>query len=294
MSQKGKLYLKIAIAIFIVPLFFYMLSILERNSISEHDNNNQEQVDSEEKDKEKEKEKDKDNNKEEDKDKNKDKEKDKDKEKIYWGVDSANLTDDKFYSCVVDHFDKPAVWGRYLGDIENVSTALTKDEIKFLHSKDIKILVIYNLITDARGYDHGKDHANEAIKMAEQLGVPEGKAIFADIEPDFQVDAEFIKGWFDEVSKSKYEPGIYGVFSEEQKLFSVFGAAAEENKDLKNKTILWTAYPQEGITSKEKAPEYKPVAPEGSFVLGWQYGIDAETCNIDTNLFKGELLNYLW
>ncbi|HWO96581.1 MAG TPA: hypothetical protein VNM45_09640 [Bacillus sp. (in: firmicutes)] len=31
----------------------------------------------------------------------------------------------------------------------------------------------------------------------------------------------------------------------------------------------------------------------GILTLDWQYGIDSGTCNIDTNLFKGEVLEIL-
>src|SRR5690606_2679287 len=217
-----------------------------------------------------------------------------DPDKAFWGVDSASLTTEELYACVVDNFGTPKVWGRYLGDKENVSFGLTSDEVDYLHSNDVKILLIYNHFSDATGYENGMEQARNAIELAEELEVPEGKAIFADIEPDYPVDKEFIKGWFDGMKDSAYKPGIYGAFAEEQELYPVYSEAAEENEELKNETIIWTAYPQEGITTEENAPEYNPGAPEGSYLLGWQYGIDAEACNIDTNLFKGELFEYLW
>ncbi|MGR3762500.1 hypothetical protein [Rossellomorea sp. NS-SX7] len=45
-----------------------------------------------------------------------------------------------------------------------------------------------------------------------------------------------------------------------------------------------------GITTLADAPE----APDNSLALGWQYGIDAEACNIDTNLFDRDLFDVLW
>ncbi|MBW8349747.1 DUF1906 domain-containing protein [Bacillus sp. IITD106] len=209
---------------------------------------------------------------------------------ILWGVDSASLTSKEIYACVKEEFGTPKIWGRYLGNIEDVSFGLTSEEINYLHSNKVKILIIYNHITEAEGYDNGKSHAKKAISFVQDLKIPKGKAIFADIEPSFPVDSKFIEGWFDEIKKSSYTPGIYGVFDSKNALFSAFNKAADSKKDLRKEMILWSAHPQAGITSEKKAPKYGPEAPKDSNVLGWQYGIDAKSCNIDTNLFKGKLI----
>jgi hypothetical protein len=57
---------------------------------------------------------------------------------------------------------------------------------------------------------------------------------------------------------------------------------------------VWTAAPNVGITTEENAPEYNPEAPEDSLIAGWQYGIDAETCNIDTVHYNGDALEVFW
>lgn len=244
----------------------------------------------------------KNNGKEEDKkDKNKEKAEDKDKanekqdsKKVIWGVDSASVTTEEVYVCVKKQFGKPEIWGRYLGTIEDVSQGITKEERQYLHEQEIKILAIYNHFNGAEGYDHGVELAQDAVSRAEEAGFPEGKAIFADIEPEYPVDAMFIQGWFDGIKDGSYHPGIYGVFAEEQSLFKEYQQAIKDREEIGEQLIIWSAHPQVEITSKEKAPEFEPVAPKGSFLLGWQYGLDAETCNIDTNLFKAEMNEYLW
>ena len=196
------------------------------------------------------------------------------------------------YQCVDENFGEPKIFGRYLGEIDGVSKALNQDEIKFLHDKDIKILVIYNHITeDATGFDNGVNHAEQAIELSKELEVPEGVAIFGDIEPDFSIDSEFIEGWYDTVNDSPYEPALYGVFDEESNILAAF---EETDEEIQKNTIVWTAYPQKEPTSEENAPEYEPQGPEHAKVFGWQYAIDAESCNIDTNLFTEEMLDYVW
>lgn len=226
-----------------------------------------------------------------DEESNEDKQSNEDQQEIYWGVDSASYTTEEMYSCVVDNFGEPAVWGRYLGDREGVSAGLDTEEVNYLHEQGIPILVIYNHVNDATGYDPGVEHGNYAIDMAEELGIPEGVALFLDIEPEYPVDSAFMEGWYDTLIDSPYYPAVYGVFDEGSSLLEAYNAMDAE---IQENTIVWTAYPQEGVTTKDNAPDYHPQGPESALVYGWQYGLEADACTIDTNLFTNELMDYLW
>lgn len=214
---------------------------------------------------------------------------DTDKE-IYWGVDSASSSSD-LYQCVNENFGNPEVWGRYIGDKEGVSTGLTTDEASFLHEKDVRILAIHNHFTDATGYDRGVEEAKEAIGYAKDLDVPDGVALFGDIEPKYPVDSAFMEGWYKTLSDSAYEPGIYGVFDEGSAILKAYNATKQE---IQENTVVWTAFPQNEITTKENAPEYNPQGPKDALVYGWQYAIGAKQCTIDTDLYQNEILDYLW
>lgn len=97
------------------------------------------------------------------------------------------------------------------------------------------------------------------------------------------------------MSESPYEPGIYGVFEKEKALRKAFDRNfLTGNSPLLENTLIWTAAPNKGITAQTQAPEYKPEAPENSLIAGWQYGIEAKACNIDTNLFNKDILDILW
>lgn len=211
-----------------------------------------------------------------------------------WGVDSASLTTGELLACVRENFGEPQVWGRYLGEKEGVSAGITAEEVQLLQNEAIKILVIWNHFTDATGFENGQNQAREAIQLAEELGIPDGVAIIADIEPNYPVDAAFIEGYFQEMNSSQYHPGVYGVFSDDSDLLLAYNSAAQNSPELLEQLIVWTAYPQEGISAEQHAPAFNPAAPDGSLVYGWQYGLDAEACNIDTNLFKVEIFDYLW
>ncbi|WP_099362846.1 glycoside hydrolase domain-containing protein [Fredinandcohnia onubensis] len=262
---------------------------------------NQEKNNETEKQTDSEKQSEKDKQKEEDKQKEQEEQNNNEKAKpsdelpvIVWGIDSASETTKDFYACVKENFGDPVVFGRYLGEREGISVGLTAEQVEIIHAEGDFILPIYNHFNEATGYDNGVAHAKEAIKLAGEIGIPKGVAIFADIEPTYPVDSEFIKGWFETIEGSPYKSGIYGVFDPEQALFKAYQEAGKSNGAILEQNYIWTAAPSVGITVEAKSPKYNPSAPEGSLAWGWQYGLDSETCNIDTNLFKRELVDVLW
>ncbi|WP_165786761.1 glycoside hydrolase domain-containing protein [Heyndrickxia camelliae] len=214
--------------------------------------------------------------------------------KIVWGVDSASKVTDELFKCVDKYYGKPDIWARYTKTNKGASAGLTAEEMKLLHKNKVNILLIYNHFNNATTEKAGENEAKAAIQYAKELKAPKGTVLFADIEPKYPVDADFIKGWYKIMSKSDYHPGIYGVFDPDQKIYKAFNQAAKNNKSLKDETILWSAAPQKGITKKENAPKFNPSAPKNSRILGYQYGMEAKSCNIDTNLFKGEILSFSW
>jgi hypothetical protein len=213
---------------------------------------------------------------------------------ILWGVDTASPVDQAFLQCVVDNYGNPAVFGRYLETKEGVSAGLTPEEVELLHKQGIKIIPIYNHFTNATTYENGAQEAQAVIAYAQQIGIPEGKAIFADIEPTYPVDEAFIRGWVDTLLGSPYKPGIYGIFTNESALTAAYQAAFAANQNVQSQTFIWSSNPDPGVTPQANAPEFQPGAPENVPVSIWQYGINGETCNIDTNLIQSNILDFLW
>jgi hypothetical protein len=215
-------------------------------------------------------------------------------QQLLWGVDTASPLDQAFLQCVVDNYGKPTVFGRYLETKEGVSAGLTPEEVELLHQQGIKIIPIYNHFSNATTYEGGVQEAQAAIAYAQQIGIPEGKAIFADIEPTYPVDEAFIRGWVDTLLGSPYKPGIYGVFTNDSALTAAYQAAISSNQNVQSQTIIWSSNPDPGVTHQANAPEFQPGAPDNVPVSIWQYGIDGETCNIDTNLVQSNILELLW
>jgi hypothetical protein len=211
-----------------------------------------------------------------------------------WGVDSASGVTTELYQCVLKNFGKPSYWGRYLTRVEGASEGLTKEEVELLHNSGTKILPIYNNFREALGYDRGRVVAQNAAFQAKRLGIPTGTVLFANVERFFQVDKDWIKGFVDAMYPSGYKPGFYhdpvqGGFS------TAYCQAVQENNEVANQAILWSAEPDIGVTKARLAPAFQPKKPPcKANVWAWQYGRDSKTCPIDTNLIDQRLYNQLW
>lgn len=215
-------------------------------------------------------------------------------EDILWGIDTASKITDSFLQCVKDNYGKPAFAGRYLETKPGYSYGLTKEEIAFLHKHEVKVLTIYNQFHNAEGYEHGKAEANQAIKLANQLGIPAGVAIFADVEPTYSINDGFLKGWILTINHSKYQAGIYGVFRPYTSLTNAYQALINKNITLHNKVVLWSSSTAQGVTKKGNAPDFNPSSPNEMNIAIWQYGLEGKQCNIDTNLINSSTLKALW
>ncbi|RKL67458.1 hypothetical protein CR203_08865 [Salipaludibacillus neizhouensis] len=212
---------------------------------------------------------------------------------LFWGVDSAAIADQTLLNCVVTNFGQPDFWGRYLTTVPNVNEGLSKEEITFMRNKGIKLLPIYNNFQEAIGYSTGRVAARNAIFNAQRLGINNDTFIFANVENFFNIDADWLMGWADAFDESSFRPGYYndpveGDFNE------AFCQAQEQNENVRNQTVLWSAEPEPGVTRKRDIPAYNPESPTcGGNVWAWQYGRDAEICPIDTVLMEAQLFNSL-
>ncbi|WLR41791.1 DUF1906 domain-containing protein [Bacillus carboniphilus] len=213
--------------------------------------------------------------------------------RTYWGVDSSKKVTRQLYECVKNNYGKPSFWGRYLTRVEDASAGLTTEEIEMLRGYGIKIMPIYNAFSNAVGYDKGKVVARNAAFHARRLGIPKGTPVFVNVEKFFEVDSAWIRGYVDGMYVANYKVGIYhdpvnGDFR------PAYCQAVKESDQVALQSILWSAEPEPGITTKRKAPSYAPAKPPcKANVWGWQYGRDDNTCGIDTNLIDSRLYETL-
>lgn len=212
---------------------------------------------------------------------------------VNWGVDSAQIADEKLLACVRKEYGSPDFWGRYLTTVQGASEGLTTTEIRFLKNNGIKVMPIYNNFRRAVGRQDGVVAARNAIYNARRLGIIKGTVLFANVERFFEVDANWIIGWAETMLPSGYRPGFYydpvtGGFN------NAYCRAANTSVIVKNQSILWSAEPEPGVSPKRNAPRFNPRKPNCfATVWGWQYGRNSKTCPIDTVLVDEKLYNLM-
>jgi hypothetical protein len=202
-----------------------------------------------------------------------------------WGVDSSISVNEEILNCIQKNFGTPDFWGRYLSTVQGASEGLTKEEIRFLKSNRIKIMPIFNHFKNSIGRNNGGIAARNAVYNANRLGMRKGTVLFANVERFFDVDASWIVGWVETMYTTGYRPGFY--FDPTDGGFNAkYCSAVNENQLVKNQSILWSAKPEKGISSKRNHPKFNPKGPNcpEANVWAWQYGRDSKVCPVDTNL----------
>lgn len=217
--------------------------------------------------------------------------------KLAWGFDTTSTVNSSFYQCVASSYGKPVFVARYLDSKQGVYTGLTKSEVSFLHTKNVKILPIYDLNANATGSQQGTTHAKQAIKLANSLGMDKGTYITVDVEKGITIDSNFLISWTKTLENAGYKPGLYGDLTSSS-LITAYNQASKQNQSVKNDLIIWTNQPIIGIKGKSNVPSsFKGASPNQNQTLVWQYGISNQPkskCNIDTDLAKGTILKNLW
>lgn len=211
-----------------------------------------------------------------------------------WGVDSVYRADSLLYEYVKEKYGAPKYWGRVITASQKASVALSEREAAFLHSKDIRILPIFDEVSGAIGFEKGTIAASNAVFHARKAGVPKEKALFANIGSLTDIDSEWLYGWTERVLASGYRPGCYYTFQNVQ-FFNSYCKMAAHDKGAARDLLLWCSGPYEYMSSERKAPLFKPAVPHcRSNTWIWQYGGENEHTPIAANLADDRILKYLY
>ncbi len=227
----------------------------------------------------------------------------------YWGVDSAASANSLYPGTQLTVFDyisqqagaAPAFWGRYIGGLYS----LTSQEITFLHSKNCKILLIYNGTSPGSvggTYQDGVTDGNNAINAANALVAPAGIVIAADIEGEWTPTPAWIEGWSDTLYRSDYmgAGGLYANTLATNPFNNAYCAAFTNDIKLQiGVSFIWASEPEPGCTGALSAPVFAPAVPpcNDGAVVAWQY---AEACYlnsgvaVDEDIVSATGIYYLW
>ena len=222
--------------------------------------------------------------------------------RLLFGVDSRFQANDLLqnnleeFEWVVRNKIYPNFYGRYLsGD-----NCLTKEEIKFLHSKGCKIALIYADNGEKQSEEYGVTLAKKIGARAFELDITEGTAIFLEIDENEHVTRDFLRGFAKALMIEGFTPGFKANTDAKFAFDREFSRGMQTDRDLFSKCLIWATAPtvQEynGITTSHliHPDNWKPYAPSGitrKEIAIWQYGVDCHPIENDEEVVTTFNLN---
>lgn len=212
--------------------------------------------------------------------------------RMLFGVDSHFQANDLLqnnlekFEWVVRNKIYPNFYGRYLSG-EN---CLTKEEIKFLHNKGCKIALIYAEDGEKQTEEYGMKLAKKIGSRALELDIPEGVAIFLEIDENTPVNYDFMKGFAKYLMIEGYTPGFKANTDAKYAFDREFSRGMQSSRDMFSKCLIWATSPTvkeyNGITTSHliHPDNWKPFAPSGitrKEIAIWQYGVDCHPIEND-------------
>lgn len=203
--------------------------------------------------------------------------------RLLFGVDSKIQADDLLqnnitaFEWVVRNKIYPNFYGRYLTG-EN---CLTRDEIKFLHSKGCKIAAIHNDAGSKETEEQGQILAKKVDVLALELGIPEGAAIFLEVGEKEKVTRNFMRGFATALMKEGFTPSFKANTDANFAFDREFSRGMQSDKKLFEQCLIWAVVPTvkeyNDITTTHliHPDNWMPYAPSGltrKEIAVWQYG----------------------
>ncbi len=209
-------------------------------------------------------------------------------ERLLFGVDSEFQSNDLLQNNI-NHFEwvirnkiYPNFWGRSIVG----NNSLTKNEIKFLHDNGCKIAVYYNTSDPKLTDEQGKIIAKKAVIKALELGIPEGTAVFLEINNDEDISRDYMRGYANALIAEGYTPGFKANTDAKYIFDREFSHGVLRDRDIFNKCLIWAIAPclveyESMKTSHLIHPDnWMPFAPSSitrKEIAIWQYGKNCHT-----------------
>lgn len=213
-------------------------------------------------------------------------------DRLLFGVDSKIRSNDLLqnnidqFEWVVRNKIYPNFYGRNIVGEE----CLTKDEIEFLHDRGCKIAAIYTTSEEKQTEDQGKILAKKIDIRALELGIPEGTAIFLELDQSETVSCDFMRGFAKVLMSEGYTPGFKANTDAKYGFDRQFSRGMQTDRDIFRKCLIWAVAPslaeyERMTTSHLIHPDnWMPYAPSGitrNEIAIWQYGKDCHPIEDD-------------
>ena len=213
-------------------------------------------------------------------------------DRLLFGVDSKTQANDLLQNNI-DEFEwivrnkiYPHFYGRYLTG----NSGLTKEEIKFLHSKGCKIAALYAENCTKQTSDKGRRIAEKICRRTVELGIPAGTAIFLEIKDNENITTDFLKGFASYLIIEGFTPAFKANTDAKFTFDREFSRGMQMNKDIFKRCLIWATSPTikeyDGITTTHliHPDNWTPFAPSAitrAEIAIWQYGKDCHPIKDD-------------
>lgn len=173
------------------------------------------------------------------------------------------------------------VYPNYIGRYISGENCLTKDEIRFIHRKGCKIAAIYATKNAKKTEEQGMKVANDIIKRALELGIPEGTALFLEIEEKEEAKKAFMKGFAETLIYCGYTPAFKANTDAMFSFDREFSRGMRSYKEIFENCLIWAVAPTikeyDSITTTHliHPDNWTPFAPSAitrKEIAVWQYG----------------------
>lgn len=182
----------------------------------------------------------------------------------WWGIDTVdNVQTGNLIAQTRSELGAPRFVGRYL----IYSSEISSGEAHYIHQQGVSILLIDD---PNRAFTSGTTDAQQALAQAKSLGVPQGVAIFRDVETSDPISSTYIAAYVAAFAGSAYVPGFYenpinGSFS---------GAYCSLAPSAVKGALLYSSEPERtGSNPRRSArPHFGPNVPGcANHTAAWQY-----------------------
>ena len=173
----------------------------------------------------------------------------------------------------------PNFWGRYiLGE-----NALTAAEIRYLHDKGCRIAALCRAEKSKSSEEAGKTFAAKVNAAATALEIPEGTAIYFEIDSEEVPSRDYLRGFASTLVAAGYTPAFKANTDAKYAFDREFSRGMQTDKDIFDKCLIWATAPilaeyDQMTTSHLIHPDnWKPFAPSAiqrKEIALWQYGKD--------------------
>lgn len=226
-----------------------------------------------------------------------------------WGFDTASPATTKFLtSKSVAGLGAPTFVGQYLEYSKKVHDVITGAIAAAIRKRHARIVLFSSPKTPGRNLTTAKEadsDADLAVAAARKLRVPQGVAIFRDVENNYHITAAYVAAWVDAVRAKGYVPGFYENPKERgSRAFSTaYCTAARDHPTIPSRTVLFADEPEVSATSSKAesaAPAWGPASPYlsgcKSKTVGWQYleNPKKKAPDIDDDEALPSDLKYFW